>query len=143
MQDFIHMFNFLGDIGPNILFVFTLLLISSKINICIIFVIGYILNFMINRILKRFIHDKRPNSKKNNMPSGHSQCIFYSIIFFTCYFYSNILQYTIWKIILGIYLLIALNTINNSIQYNYHTIDQVIIGSIIGSMIGYFTYLSF
>ena len=56
---------------------------KNKIKIIFIFLLGYYFNIIINKILKKYINDKRPFIKpiQNRMPSGHSQLMFYILGF--------------------------------------------------------------
>jgi membrane-associated phospholipid phosphatase len=126
----------LGDKGPKILLCLTsIILIFYNIKILFIFLLGYYINLLINQILKNYINDKRPYKYplKNRMPSGHAQAIFY--VFGFLYFYIQNLN-----ILLIIYLLFIINTIYITLYYKYHTIDQVIIGGLLGIFISYIIF---
>ena len=129
-----------GNKGPKILLCLTIIFfIIYNIKILFIFLFGYYFNLLLNRILKKFINDKRPYIKpiENRMPSGHSQALFYTfgfVLFFVQYI--DKMNY-IHLFLLLIYLLIIINTIYITLKYNYHTIDQVIIGGILGILISY------
>ena len=66
------------------------------------------------------------------MPSGHSQ----NVLFSTVFVFLSLRR----KDILYIYLFISLLIISQRVVYNYHTLLQVIVGSIIGALFGYFVY---
>jgi membrane-associated phospholipid phosphatase len=132
--------DLLSDKGPIILLFFTIIiLIIYNVKITFIFLVGYFLNIIINKLLKKYINDIRPlkETKKNRMPSGHSQLIFYIIgfMFFVSYFKKIYIPYL--NYILFIYLLFLINTIYDCIKYKYHTIDQLLIGGILGILLGY------
>lgn len=82
---------------------------------------------------KQFMKDEFHNSEAYGMPSGHAQTIFFSMI----YFYM-ITRSIYWLIIM---LFIAGCTISQRLIYRKHTLLQIIVGSLIGSLYGYFTYL--
>ena len=144
-------FDYLGYFGPNILFVFSILLLSVK-NYCSYlsyYLIGYILNILLNYILKGIIRQPRPNEDKkliemalNNgkrfgydiygMPSGHSQGVFYSTAFIHLVLKNS--QITL------IFFLFSMNTIVQRVNYKNHTIFQVLIGAIVGISFAYLVY---
>ena len=66
------------------------------------------------------------------MPSGHAQCTFYSSIF--------ILLALKNKTIFTLYLLFSLFIIYQRVYFSYHTINQVIVGSLIGCGFAYLMY---
>ena len=66
------------------------------------------------------------------MPSGHSQSVLFSTVFVYLSLRKNKLLY--------IYLIISLLTITQRVVYDYHTILQVIAGSLVGGSFGYFVY---
>jgi len=136
--------DFLGDKGPLLLFFFTIIiLIINDIKITLFFILGYYINLIVNRILKKYINDKRPFIKplKNRMPSGHCQSIFYTVSFIYFISYYNKIYIPYFNYLLFIYLLLLINTAHNCIIYKYHTIDQVIIGGVLGIFISYLTVL--
>ena len=136
----------IGEYGPFLLFISSLLLINK--NILILYYIGgFIINLLINLVLKNIIKESRPtnkyekqfsnriksiNSDKYGMPSGHAQLSFYSLIFISKSFNNNYITL--------FYLLICLNTLYQRVIKGYHSINQVIVGSIIGLVMGYITY---
>jgi len=142
------------DILDNIiLFIFFFLsvyLLYDKTRLLLLFIFCYFLNMIINIILKGIFQQPRPNEddrlfnlellniqrsktkehtisyERYGMPSGHAQLAFFS----TFYIYFA-LKDNIWTII---YSLLSIFTLYQRVSYNYHTIFQVIIGSIIGMM---------
>ena len=80
-----------------------------------------------------FMKDEFHNSEVYGMPSGHTQTVFFSFVFFykiTCSMY--------WLIIM---IFVVLCTISQRWIYRKHTIPQIIVGGIIGTLYGYFTFL--
>jgi membrane-associated phospholipid phosphatase len=145
----------IGTYGPGILFCYSLYLLWEKENLLAYYVIGNLLNAILNLILKGLFQQPRPSEDpkqfalalkhgkrfifKNGiphdifgMPSGHAQSCFFS----TAFVFLSIKKYNS----LFIYLLISLVTIYQRVQYNYHTVWQVIIGAIIGILFGYYMY---
>ena len=138
----------IGVLGPCILFFLTILLLHKKYTFfSLIYVIGFVLNILLNFFLKLTIREPRPIGNKSvfgkgisknyidkfGMPSGHAQEVFYSTVFI--YF---VLQN--WKITL-FYLAISLVTIYQRWKYKNHTINQLIVGGMVGSLMGYLMQL--
>jgi len=145
-------FDLLGYFGPQILGVVSVVLLLEKTMMLKYYFFGYIINTLLNIVLKGLIKEQRPNEDKHmfniwlhngmktdrhwydrfGMPSGHAECVFYStaFIFFT-FKNSN------WAIL---FLIISLNTMYQRVKYKNHTITQVIIGAIIGSIMGWMFY---
>jgi membrane-associated phospholipid phosphatase len=113
------------------------------------------LSSIINYVLKGLIKEPRPsedihifntelNSSKINgrrigfdrfgMPSGHAQSVFFSLIFIH-------LALKNFKVS-AFYLFICLNTLYQRVIYKNHTVTQVIVGSVAGSILAlaFFNY---
>ena len=141
---------FLGEMGPYFLFFLSLLLLLLNKSILLVYYIfGFVINLFINMIIKHLIKEPRPTHKyeknfnervktfsadKYGMPSGHSQTIFYSFMFIHKSFNNIYLSL--------FYLLICANTLYQRINSGYHSINQVLVGSIIGLIVGYIAYIS-
>lgn len=140
-------FYIIGSTGPLILIFLSIYLLNNKTNLLFYYIIGIFFNSILNLLLKGIIKQPRPSEDiakfklaiqhgerfifKNGiphdifgMPSGHSQ----SCLFSTTFIYLSLKKTNI----LYIYFIISLITIIQRVVYNYHTILQVIIGSIIG-----------
>ena len=148
-------FNEIGTFGPVILIFFSMYFLWNKHNLFFYYTVGVFVNAILNLVIKGILQQPRPsedpkmfnlaltNGKrilfKNGipydifgMPSGHSQSCLFSAVF---------IYFSLKNIyILFFYLLISLITIIQRIVYDYHTVLQIIIGSIIGAGFGYFTY---
>jgi len=129
------------DYGPQILIILSTLLFVylKKINVLVIYSIGCFINILLNIILKNTIKDTRltkNGSDKYNMPSGHSQTVFYSLVFMILFLYNNkiLLAKSIKIFIILLYTVIAVNVAYRCVIFKFHTVDQVVIGSIIGSI---------
>ena len=146
----IYTLDLIGYNGPIILFFTSIFLLYKKNILLSLYIIGSILNLAINNILKEIIKQPRPDEDiqifnaskmlnkrfgpdKYGMPSGHTQTVFFSLVFF--YMITRSIN---WLIIM---LFIAVCTISQRLIYRKHTIIQIIVGGIIGSVYGYFTYL--
>ena len=136
-------FDYLGYFGPNILLVFSIFLLLAKNyrSYLSYYLIGYVLNILLNYVLKGIIRQPRPNEDKKliemalhngkrfgydiyGMPSGHSQGVFYSTAFIHLILKNP--QVTL------IFFLFSLNTIIQRVNYKNHTILQVLIGALVG-----------
>ena len=139
--DFIE--NTLGNYSPWISFFGTLILFIFKTQPFLyiqIFIFGFILNILLNKFLKQIINDKRPKndiSNKNRMPSGHAQTTFYIIVFLSILLFKNKISGYEIKIWLIITILLGGLTVYNCIVHKYHTVDQIVIGILLGSGVGY------
>ena len=145
------LFDYLGYFGPNILLVFSILLLWAKNyrSYLSYYLIGYILNILLNYVLKGFFQQPRPMEDKkliemalNNgkrfgydiygMPSGHSQGVFYSTAFIHLVIQNP--QITL------LFFLFSLNTMIQRVNYKNHTILQVICGALVGIAFAYLVY---
>jgi membrane-associated phospholipid phosphatase len=119
-------------------------------KILFIYIVGYLINLLLNKTLRKVCKDTRlieNGHEEYNMPSGHSQGVFYSFVFiciFLLYYRNN----TKNKIIINLFILlfytfISFNTVFNCVVMKYHTIDQVIVGSIIGSSMSFLIFYIF
>jgi len=81
---------------------------------------------------KQFIESEFNNSEAYGMPSGHTQTVCFSLVFF--YMITRSIP---WLLIM---LFIAICTISQRLIYRKHTVLQVIVGGIIGSSLGYGSY---
>jgi membrane-associated phospholipid phosphatase len=75
------------------------------------------------------MNGRRLGFDRFGMPSGHAQSVFFSTAFI--YFALKNVKISLF------YLLISLNTLYQRVKYKNHSIGQVIIGSLVGSVIGY------
>ena len=145
-MDMILWIDYIGYLGPVLLFLITLIVLINKKIYLTYYIIGSILNFILNLLLKGIIQDPRPNqdkklfeilhknnqrigSDKYGMPSGHAQSVAFSLIF--------IYLVTHNPILVNIYLVITVLTIYQRNKYNNHTIGQLVIGIITGLSFGY------
>lgn len=141
--------DYIGYYAPIILFVFSLFLLRNMTRYLKFFVSGFILNNILNIILKLFIKEPRPtNDQKtieiaiNNgfrvgfdkfgMPSGHAQNCGYCLVFIIMTIHN--------PVIITMYIVITMISLSQRYLYNNHTILQLIIGLLIGSGFGYLTY---
>lgn len=130
----------IGNWGPFILFILSFYLLYKTPFFLYLYIIGFILNTFITGLLKIIIRQPRPNKKISTfgMPSGHAQSVFFSAMFILLTL--KITPYIAFIFISFIYLFIVLITSYQRIKYKYHTISQVIIGSLIGISLGTIWY---
>jgi membrane-associated phospholipid phosphatase len=147
--------NLIGEFGPIILFLCSIYLLWKKRNLLFYYIIGVFANSILNIILKGIIQQPRPsedeklfnlalsNSAKNvfknglpfdtfGMPSGHAQSVFFS----TCFIYLALKN----RNILLFYLLFSFLTMFQRVYNNYHTIFQIIVGSLLGTLFAWFVF---
>jgi membrane-associated phospholipid phosphatase len=148
-------FDEFGHYGPIILIIYSCHLLWDKQNLFFYYIIGIFINAILNLIIKGLIQEPRPSedlktfelSLKNGhrflfkdgiphdifgMPSGHSQ----SSLFSTIFIFLSLKKLNI----LGVYLLISFIVMAQRVVYNYHTINQVVVGAIAGGLFGYFMF---
>jgi len=139
---------FIGYFSPSIVFVIIIVyfLYYQKFFWLCVYVFLYIINYFSIKILQKLWKSPRPingeqfmknefhNSEAYGMPSGHTQTILFSLVFFFM-----ITRSIYWLILM---LFIAVCTISQRLIYRKHTLLQIIIGGLIGSLYGYFTFLS-
>jgi membrane-associated phospholipid phosphatase len=148
-------FNFIGNYGPIILFLFSVFLLWNKSNYLTYYIYGFILNSLLTLVLKGIFKQPRPTEDPKlfklaikesksiyfidgyphdvfGMPSGHSSCALFSTMFIYWVFKNNMF--------LLIYLLFSLITMIQRLNSNSHTVIQIIAGAFVGSI---FSYLIF
>lgn len=157
--------DYIGFIGPFILFFLTIILLSSLPYTLGVYVIGFILNIIANISLKLLLKQPRPDEDnrvfeilkssnkripfdKYGLPSGHAQSCAFSTFFLLMTAIHNIFPihslvsaispdfFYNWKYWIFLYILITINTCYQRIKYNNHTIFQVIIGLLVGCFLG-------
>ena len=148
-------FNKIGSYGPLVLNFLSMYLLWNKENLFFYYIIGVLINAILNLILKGLFLQPRPSidgktfdlALKNGkrflfkdgipydilgMPSGHSQ----SVLFSTMFIWLSLRK----KNIFYIYLIISLLTMIHRVSFNHHTILQVFVGATIGALLGYLFY---
>jgi len=145
-----------------ILFFISNILLWNKNNLFCYYLIGISVSFLVNSLLRNTIKQKRPNYKedennnenendvdketvikdKNNllnnslkkygMPSGHAQHTIFSSIFIALSLQNIFIS--------SIFFIISFIAIFQRVHFYFHTVEQVIIGGIIGSLVSYLFY---
>jgi membrane-associated phospholipid phosphatase len=140
---------YIGAFSPLYLFFISLLLLRNYKNYMSFYVIGIIINTILNLTLKSIIKQPRPDEDYKmvligtvnghrfgpdiyGMPSGHAQNCAFNLIFITYVFKS--------PLITCCYLVITIITLCQRYIYNNHTISQLLVGLLFGSIIGVITY---
>jgi membrane-associated phospholipid phosphatase len=141
--------DYIGLFAPIILCLLSLFLLRNNKKYLYFFFYGFILNHILNIILKVAIKEPRPTTKQKvieigitnearisfdnfGMPSGHAQSCAYCLAFITMVLKD--------PFITAIYTVITFNTLFQRYLYNRHTILQLIVGSFIGLCFGYIFY---
>jgi membrane-associated phospholipid phosphatase len=144
-----------GEYGPIILIILSWFLLWDNENLFFYYNVGLFANAVLNLLLKGIIQEPRPmfDSKKIHlaktnaknyffqngipfdmfgMPSGHAQMSFFTTIFI----YLSLKR----KNLLYFYLFYSILICYQRVKYDYHSVSQVIVGSIVGLAFGYFIY---
>ena len=144
-SNYIDFFYSIGYFGEYITFFITCALIFNKHIYFIFYIIFFLLNKVINELLKNYFKQPRPghpvkflesdyfSKHKFGMPSGHSQLSFFSIFF--AYLVTN--KFIPWILLL---LLVGFIVIYERLLFRNHTLYQLISGAIIGAFIAYLSY---
>ena len=151
----IEIMNYIGENGPFILFSSSIFLLWNKENLLFYHITGNCINLILNLCLKLWFKHPRPSDnkhkfelamKKSNhelffnhihydvfgMPSGHAQSVLFSTVFL---FMSN----PTFAIRI-FYIMIVLITMWQRVQYDYHTLIQVMVGGLVGGLFAFFTF---
>jgi membrane-associated phospholipid phosphatase len=123
---------------PFFLFFLSIFFLQENVRLLLIYVIGYLANELLNRVLKPIIRDPRPvpfsPTDKFGMPSGHAQLSAFSLVFM-----SLVLQEKRYAWIL-LFLCLTLVSMAQRVIIKAHTLEQVIVGALLGGVLGYLTY---
>jgi len=143
----LHFLYSIGYFGEIIMIIVVFYVLYKTPITLIVYTLFLIINGIINRLLKKEIHEKRPNQpisflysnkikKENNnygMPSGHSENVFYSTLFL----YLNVKKIDT-SIVLSLF--ICAMTIYQRWYFHNHTLSQLLVGAIIGCIFAYIVY---
>jgi len=155
MKLLLDLFNKFGSYAHITIFFLSAYLLSNKDNLLFYFIVGFVVNKILNLVLKGIFQQPRPSEdiKTFNlalehgkrfifkdgmpydifgMPSGHAQ----TLLFSTAFVYFALRN----KKILYLYLLLSLITLCQRVVFKHHTIAQVLAGAFIGALFGYFVY---
>jgi membrane-associated phospholipid phosphatase len=150
MYSFVEAMDYLGYTGPLIICGMTTYATYLRRPFLVAFIVGLILNVMVNKILKGVFRENRPDNqipffdKENNyysgvekygFPSAHSQTAFYGV----AYMYMILGRASPFWVLA---LFIGCVTVYQRIKYNRHTLSQLFFGAAIGSVMAYIVYSS-
>lgn len=144
----LEIINTFGIWSSAILFIIAIIRLYKQPYYLGGYLVFFSINEVLNNILKSLIKENRPNhgkdlenasifdnnegSDKYGMPSHHTQSLFFSCI------YLYLVTHNVW--ILLIELLIVGLTIYQRYHEKRHTLKQLAVGSLIGSIIGYISF---
>jgi hypothetical protein len=120
----------LGAFGPWIICSIIAVQLLNQFPYFISFLFFYVMNTMLNDWLKTTIREPRPvelSDETYGMPSYHAQMVFYGI----CFFY-QVKRSVFWTLLL---LFIAGVTLYQRWKDKYHSVEQLMVGSVIGSLV--------
>ena len=144
-----YLIDYLGMMAPAVLLIISIFLLQNKMKYLQVYIIGSILNNILNAILIYAIKEPRTSKDsrilaiaianenrvsfdKYGMPSGHAQNCGFNLAFITLVLNNSFIT--------GLYLIISLISLYQRYKYSNHTILQLIIGFIIGLGFGYMIY---
>jgi membrane-associated phospholipid phosphatase len=111
------------------------------------YIIFYFIDSYINKWIKLVIKQPRPNGYYKNkyedggeyvdehiygMPSAHSERVFYSLIYLWLVIESKIM------FIIGLFICIL--TVYQRWKYKKHTVEQLSVGAVVGTILAHFVY---
>lgn len=140
------------DYGNKVLFLLSIVFLYDKKTYLVFYVIGAVLNYILNSLLKLVFKQPRPTEnmklfqlemnrretidwreyQRYGMPSGHSQETAFSLIYIMM-----VLQNTKITVLFST---IMMFTMFQRIYTNRHSILQVLVGGTIGLCMGYLFY---
>jgi len=138
----------IGFFGPQILFIISVISLWKQQAHFYGYLVFLMINKIINKILKLLIKQPRPNHGKSiienedrfyvgieqyGMPSGHMQSCFYSLTYL--YLVKQSPTITIVE------MFITSLTFYQRWKYNRHTIEQLCVGSVVGILVGYLSFI--
>ena len=137
--------DYIGYNSAVILVIFTGYVLKNQLPYLIGYFSFFAFNILINKLIKNFIQQPRPknpihysdneiytNAEQYGMPSGHVQLAVFSVM------YLYMVKRNILWAFMGIFLCAI--TFYQRWKYRRHTVEQLIAGGIIGTLIGYFAY---
>jgi len=148
MNGYIHILDDIGFFGPMILFTVSIVLLWCHTKYLNVYFIFFIVNSLLNKVLKQFIKEPRPvkmseqiiyknyestvGSSIYGMPSAHAQSVLFSTIY--TYLVTKSEQYLIGG------LFISMLTLVQRYRFKRHSIKQLIVGSLLGVGVAFLGY---
>lgn len=133
-------FDYIGYYGPVILLVISIIIFIERTKTLITYILFFIVNILLNGVLKQLIREPRPNGntlfndsentegvEQFGMPSGHAQSVAYTATFLYLFTKSP-------DIFIGACFIGAI-TIYQRYKYKRHSIGQLLVGVTIGALI--------
>jgi len=140
-----YTFDFIGFWAPFILFSLSVIHLWNTRFYLYLYILLFFANSGLNRLLKILFRQKRPDNGQSfvgesylgndfyGMPSGHAQSVFLSTTFVF------LVKRSIWWLIFE--LGISATTLIQRWKYNRHTVMQLVVGSIVGTVFAAFGYI--
>lgn len=135
-----NILELIGDQSGYEFMLITILSFTYDYKLIILYLLGIILNHKLNNDVLGIFFKKYDKQLGFLIPSGHFQSMAFSFIFYILNHSSNFIF--AHKYILYLYAFIASCTFYNCIKFNYHTINDIIVGIIFGSLFSYL-YVNF
>jgi membrane-associated phospholipid phosphatase len=138
--------NQVGSNSPFIISVIVLYLLRNNTPYLWAFILGSLLNHWLNLLLKISIQDPRPRiindpnylgAQQYGMPSGHAQIAFFAITFYYLVKKHNTNTFLFSFLALSGITLSCI-TLYQRYTYKYHTLEQLLVGAIMGSAFAQF-----
>jgi hypothetical protein len=127
-----NIFEIIGDMAGYEFIIITILSFANDYKLIIFYLFGILLNHILNNNVLGYILRKYNSSV---IPSGHFQSMAFTFVFYILT-HTNKFIFN-HKYILYLYAFIAFCTLNNCIDFNYHTKNDIIVGIIFGSLFSY------
>uniref|UniRef100_A0A6C0I3G7 Uncharacterized protein n=1 Tax=viral metagenome TaxID=1070528 RepID=A0A6C0I3G7_9ZZZZ len=126
----------IGEYGPHLLVAMNTYKLLETRSSLFAFLGGFIINILFNQVLKQWIKQERPIPIKDSygMPSLHAQSVSFATVYLYCVTGSNF-----YLLLEGAFSLI---TLYQRWKTRKHTPEQLAVGSVIGSIMGYGIYKS-
>ena len=145
MEYIVSTFDYVGYQGPIINTIVVFFSLLDRPPYLLMFMLGSILNYELNNILKIWIKEPRPvnpisyiddhlikGSQLYGMPSGHAQITSFSIMYLIltkCHPY-----------LLYVCFFVGMLTLIQRWKYRKHSLQQLIGGVLVGSLFAYFIF---
>ena len=137
----------IGANGPLFMVAFSLLLLKSYPKFFVLFLLGSVMNALVNYLLKGLIAQARPEDDKVElekayrkildfnrfgMPSGHTQIAFFTTVF--VYLATQDVR------VLVSFFILSLVVVYQRIEYKHHFLSQTLVGALVGAFLGWATF---
>jgi membrane-associated phospholipid phosphatase len=147
------LFSWLGFYGPFLLIGFTLVILQTRQYYYYYYITGFVINMLVNNGLKLIIREPRPVVNKElfnimkqssrgadpmeyGMPSGHAQSVAFSSSF-VFFLIQGVPHLSWWLVVFSVFSLI---TMAQRVIKKDHSVAQVIVGAIVGSIVGFLAF---